>query len=57
MDLPTEIVQSNGRVAEVRIICDNCGKIISASLMPIAKVEEQRKTKTICQQCKEKNKP
>jgi hypothetical protein len=46
-------IQTDGRVSEVRLVCDNCGKLIGISLLPTAKAEAQRKQKTVCQQCKE----
>ena len=46
-------MQSNGRVSEVRIVCDQCGNIVGTSLLPTAEAEAQRKQKAICQQCKE----
>ncbi|MCW4010542.1 MAG: hypothetical protein NWF05_07980 [Candidatus Bathyarchaeota archaeon] len=49
--MPIEIAQSNSRVAEIRISCDRCGKLISVSVIPIA--ELQNKTRNVCQQCKE----
>ncbi len=51
--MPAEVIQSNGHVAEVRFICDNCGRLIGTRLMLETQVEAKKNTKTVCHQCKE----
>lgn len=57
MYLPTEITQSNGRVAEARLVCDRCGSLIGILLMRKDQAEAKRKTEGICQRCKEETRP
>ncbi|MCW4030497.1 MAG: hypothetical protein NWE92_12730 [Candidatus Bathyarchaeota archaeon] len=47
------VVQQNTRVAEVRIICDICGKLIGTSLIPTAELESQKNKKMTCCNCKQ----
>jgi hypothetical protein len=54
-ELPTEITQSNARVAEIRLICDQCGQLIGTHILPMARVEKEKGAKIICQRCKEAN--
>jgi len=51
--LPAEITQANGRVAEVRLVCDNCGQLIGTSLMPKSQAEDQVASQVVCQHCRE----
>jgi DNA-directed RNA polymerase subunit RPC12/RpoP len=51
--MPLEITQSNSRVAEVRAVCDNCGKLISIRFMLKTQVEAQKNKAIVCQNCKE----
>jgi hypothetical protein len=53
--LPTNITQFNERVAEVRLICDQCGTLIGISLMKKKQADAQKNGRVICQSCKEKN--
>jgi hypothetical protein len=51
--LPAEITQSNARVAEIRLICDQCGQLIGTHILSVAKAEKEKAVKVICQRCKE----
>ncbi|MCW4019081.1 MAG: hypothetical protein NWF00_10465 [Candidatus Bathyarchaeota archaeon] len=51
--MPFEIIDSNSRVAEVRLICDDCGKFIGSRVMLKSQVEAIRKKRVICHNCKE----
>ncbi len=51
--MPVEVPQSNGHVAEVRFICDKCGRLIGTRFMLETQVEEKKSARTVCQQCKE----
>jgi hypothetical protein len=52
--VPVEIAQTNDRVAEVRIVCDRCGRLIGISLMPVAEAKIKTNSGAVCEQCKEK---
>jgi hypothetical protein len=49
--VPVDVIQSNGRVSEVRLVCDQCGKIIGTCVMPNAQVKAQKVV--ICQNCRQ----
>ena len=51
--MPAEIIQANGRVAEVRTVCDNCGQFVGTRLMPKKQAEVQVKSQVLCQNCRE----
>ncbi len=52
--MPAEITQANTYVAEVRVVCDQCGVLIGTRLMPRKQAESLVETRTVCQHCKEK---
>jgi hypothetical protein len=52
--VPVEIAQTNGQVAEVRIVCDRCRRLIGISLMPVAEAKIKMKSGAVCEQCREK---
>jgi hypothetical protein len=52
-DLPVEIKHADERVAEVRLICDQCSKIIATCLMRKEQVEAKKECQVICQNCKQ----
>ncbi|XES77595.1 MAG: hypothetical protein ACBZ72_01655 [Candidatus Bathyarchaeia archaeon] len=51
--MPYQIMDSNSRVAEVRVICDECGRLIGGRLMLLTEIENKRNEKVLCQNCKE----
>ena len=49
--MPVEIVQKNERLAEVRILCDRCGKEVLTLLLELSRAEAQRDQQHLCREC------
>lgn len=49
--MPVEIVQKNERLAEVRILCDRCGKEVLTLLLELSRAEAQRDQPHLCREC------
>jgi hypothetical protein len=52
--MPIVIVQQNEKVAEVKFICDCCGKLIKTSVIPKKELEEQKNQTFACFTCQQK---
>jgi DNA-directed RNA polymerase subunit RPC12/RpoP len=50
--VPVEVIQSNKRISEVRLICDQCGKPIGTCIM--TNVEAKNHKQIVCQNCQQK---
>ncbi|HYA77423.1 MAG TPA: hypothetical protein VEF91_01780 [Verrucomicrobiae bacterium] len=50
--MPISVLQSNDRVAEVKFICDYCGKLVRTSVITRQEAEAKKDTKITCSQCK-----
>jgi hypothetical protein len=52
--MPIVIVQQNEKVAEVKFICDCCGKLIKTSVIPQKEVDAQKNKTLTCYKCHKK---
>ena len=51
--MPVEVTESDGRVAEVRLLCDQCDTLIGIRVVLKTQVKPMEKAGIICHQCKE----
>jgi hypothetical protein len=54
--MPTEILEENQKVAQIRLTCDCCGKYIGTRILLKSEVETRTKTSIICTDCESKEK-
>ncbi len=50
--LPAEVAGSDGKIVEVRFICDNCGTLIGTEFMRKTQAESRKNTEIACQNCR-----
>jgi hypothetical protein len=51
--LPVEIVQSNGQVVEIRLICEKCGEIVLTQIIQESQLDLEKIRIIACQRCKD----